>query len=323
MEQIYYSPTGYWRGNSAIDKLSKAAKVSRKVAKSWLQKQAIWQIYLPAPKRIQRPIFDVSHPNSVHQADLLFLPHDKVRRKTYKYALTVVDIASRYKEAEPLTDKSASSVAEAFKRIYNRGPLKWPNLLQVDPGREFFGYVSELLRKNNVQIRRGIVGLHRQQAIVERFNRTLAERLFGHQYYKEITASTNDDRCREWVKRLPEVIHALNNEKTKMIGKKPADAIKSKLVHQFTIQQNKIVSLQPLLPADTLVRYLYEPGELEGGNTRRATDPIWSITVHNISHYIQKPNQPTLYYLTDGAPKRSFVREELQDVTDWCQQSTK
>ena len=59
MEQIYYSPIGYWRGNSAIDKLSKAAKVSRKEAKSWLQKQAIWQIYLPAPKRIHRPMFDV------------------------------------------------------------------------------------------------------------------------------------------------------------------------------------------------------------------------------------------------------------------------
>ena len=198
-------------------------------------------------------------------------------------------------------------------------------MLQVDPGREFFGSVSELLRKNNVQIRRGIVGLHRQQAIVERFNRTLAERLFGHQYYKEITASTctNDGRCREWVKRLPDVIHALNNEKTKMIGKKPADAIKSKLVNQFGIQQNKVTSLQPLLPADTLVRYLYEPGELEGGTTRRATDPIWSITIHNISHYIQKPNQPTLYYLADDAPKRSFVREELQDVTNSCQQSTK
>jgi hypothetical protein len=311
MEQIYYSPTGFWRGNSAIDKLSKAAKVSRKVAKSWLEKQAIWQIYLPAPRRIERPIFDVSLPNSVHQADLLFLPHDKVRRRTYKYALTVVDVASRYKEAEPLTDKSASSVAEAFKRIYNRGPLKWPNLLQVDPGREFFGVVTQLFNKNNVRIRRGIVGLHRQQAIVERFNRTLAERLFGYQYYKEITASTcvNDGRCREWAKRLPEVIHALNNEKTKMIRKKPADAIK---LEQVDANVKPMKAKNIFLP-DTFVRYLYEPGELEGGTTRRATDPTWSITVHQIASIFSKPDQPVLYYLEDG-PKRSFVREELQVI---------
>ena len=34
-------------------------------------KQAIWQIYLPAPANISRPTFDVQFPNSVHQADLL------------------------------------------------------------------------------------------------------------------------------------------------------------------------------------------------------------------------------------------------------------
>ena len=310
MEHIYYSPTGYWRGTSAIDKLSKAAKVSRKVAKSWLEKQAIWQIYLPAPKRIHRPIFDVYHPNAVHQADLLFLPHDKVGRKTYKYALTVVDIASRYKEAEPLTDKSASAVADAFSRIYKRGPLTWPKLLQVDPGREFFGSVSEAFKKNNVRIRRGIVGLHRQQAIVERFNRTLAERLFGHQYYKEISANcTGDGRCREWAKRLPEVIHALNNEKTQTTDHKPSDAIRQKQVDVKV----KVLKAKPALPVNVFVRYLYEPGELEGGTTRRATDPVWSITVHRIASIFRKPDQPVLYYLEDG-PKRSFVREELQVI---------
>ena len=48
---------------------------------------------------------------------------------------TVVDVASRHKEAEPLTDKSAAEVAAALGRIYERGPLTWPKLLQVDPGR--------------------------------------------------------------------------------------------------------------------------------------------------------------------------------------------
>jgi hypothetical protein len=44
MHKIYYSPKGYWRGTSAIEKLSEAAKVSKSTAKSWLEKQAIWQI---------------------------------------------------------------------------------------------------------------------------------------------------------------------------------------------------------------------------------------------------------------------------------------
>ena len=102
----------------------------------------MWQIYLPAPKYIPRPKFDEERPNAVHQADLLFLPHDRVGRKTYKYALTVIDVASRFKQA---ADKSAAEVAKALIRIYKRGPLRWPNLLIVDPGREFFGEVSRLL----------------------------------------------------------------------------------------------------------------------------------------------------------------------------------
>ena len=128
LAKVYYSLQGYWKGIAAIKKLANAAKVSEDTAKKWLVKQALWQIYLPAPKHIPRPKFDVSTANTVHQADLLFLPHDTIGRgrglKTYKYALTVVDVASRFKEAEPLTSKDSTEVAKSFKKIYKRGPLK-------------------------------------------------------------------------------------------------------------------------------------------------------------------------------------------------------
>jgi len=126
----------------------------------------------------------VSTPNKVHQADLLFLPHDKLPRgrKVYKYALTVVDVASRYKEAKPITSKNSDEVAKAFQTIYKRSPLTWPEMLQVDPGREFMGAVTKEMENYKTYSRRGRVDIHRDQAIVERFNRTLVERLFGHQY---------------------------------------------------------------------------------------------------------------------------------------------
>ena len=151
LAKVYYSPQGYWKGIAAIKKLANAAKVSEDTVKKWLVKQALWQIYLPAPKHIPRPKFDVSTPNAVHQADLLFLLHDTLGRgrgqKTYKYALTVVDVASRFKEAEPLTSEDSAEVAKSFDKIYRRGPLKWPQLLQVDPGREFMGAVTKEMKK--------------------------------------------------------------------------------------------------------------------------------------------------------------------------------
>ena len=98
-------------------------------------------MYLPSPRNISRPTFDVQTPNAVHQADLLFFPHNKRERKVLKYVLTVVDVASRFKAAEPLTSKDSSEVTKAFKRIY-KGPPHWPKVLQVDPGREFIGDVK-------------------------------------------------------------------------------------------------------------------------------------------------------------------------------------
>jgi len=90
---IYYSPKGYWRGLAAVKKLAAAAKVSEQVAHDWLKRQAIWQIYLPAPHHIPRPMFDEDRPNAVHHNNLLYLPHDRVgigrKAKTLRYALTM------------------------------------------------------------------------------------------------------------------------------------------------------------------------------------------------------------------------------------------
>ena len=67
----------------------------------------------------------MSAENEVHQADLLFLPYDTVKvgriYKTYKYALTLVDLGTRHKEAEPLTSKDSKKVAMAFEKKYTKG----------------------------------------------------------------------------------------------------------------------------------------------------------------------------------------------------------
>ena len=66
------------------------------------------------------------------------------------------------------------------------------------------------------------------------------------------------------------------------------------------------------LPSDVNVRYLYQPGELEGGR-RRATGPVWSLNVYRLGRSTTKPGKPVLYYMSPGqdGPARWFVREEL------------
>ena len=93
------------------------------------------------------------------------------------------------------------------------------------------GAVTKVMENNKTAIRRGRTEIHRDQAIVERFNRTLAERLFGYQYGVEMNMKNSNKRSTEWVKRLPAVVSALNNEVTRLIGKRPAQAIKEKSVY--------------------------------------------------------------------------------------------
>ena len=228
-------------------------------AKDLLKKQAIWQIYLPAPRNIPRPKFDAAVPNEVHQEDLLLLSHCRVRQKTFRYALTVVDVASNYKEDEPLTSKIAAEVAMALLGFKSGAPCGGRSLFQVDPGREFMGSVSQLLAKHSVQVRRGRDDIHRDQGIVERFNRTLAERLFGHQYAQEMKLPSGK-RSTEWVKRLPSVVAALNGEVTRLTSKKPSDVIKALLCSLWTPSWPQRAKQK--VPSGVGVRYLYQPGEL-------------------------------------------------------------
>ena len=128
---------------------------------------------------------------------------------------------------------------------------------------------DETDEKHDVMIQRGDPSQHCSQGIVERFNRTLADRLFSCQYHKELEDPSKSNR--EWVSRLQNVVSALNNEKTRLTGMKPVDAIKQTLVEQGFSQPVKEYE-EKLLNVGMKVRYLYEPGELEGqqyGGERR------------------------------------------------------
>ena len=93
----------------------------------------------------------------------------------------------------------------------------------VDDGKEFYGDMTKLMEKHDVIIQHGDPSQYRSQGILERFNRTLADRLFSYQYHKELEDPSKSNR--EWVSRLQKVVSVLNDERTRLIGMKPVDAI--------------------------------------------------------------------------------------------------
>ena len=99
----------------------------------------------------------------------------------------------------------------------------------------------------------------------------------------------------------------MNNEIAN--GLKPVDAIKKKtLTNEKT---NKKVKVDTNI-FNKKVRYLYSPGEVEGGDRKRATDPIWSTRIYEVKSILE--TNPPVYYLREPGPQRAFVKEELQIV---------
>ena len=269
--QTYYEPDRLWTGGKVIKELHKITSMSKRCIKSWLAKQALWQVHIPPPKEIYHPHYDVTKPNEQHQFDLLYMPHNLFEGNTYKYILTGIDVASRYKVARPLMTKKSNEVAFVLQGIYKKGSvLKYPKTFQCDNGSEFKNEVTKLLEKHNVDIRRTTTKYKNTHTdFAEAFNKELAKLLF-----KPMDAQKLQDPEKVstiWVKNLYKTVNKINNTVSPMIGMKPKDAIKLD-----TVPLDKTYPEETALPEDGLYRYLYQPGEQHGDQKRRATDLIWS-----------------------------------------------
>src|ERR1044072_2730279 len=105
LQKIYYQPSGYQRTVKKLYEASKKAEFdfSLNEVRDWLERQAVHQIHKPRPKYISRASFSsITIPNEVHQADVLYMPYDKIGRITYLFCLNIVDVASRYKASIPI-----------------------------------------------------------------------------------------------------------------------------------------------------------------------------------------------------------------------------
>ena len=126
MDEIYYQPNHFWKGQAAVKKLKELSGEKLKTVKQWLSRQAFWQVHLTAPKSIDRPHYQITTSDEMHQFDLLYMPSDTLYGNKYKYILAGIDAASRFKVARLLRTKQARDVAEMITDIYKVGPLTCP-----------------------------------------------------------------------------------------------------------------------------------------------------------------------------------------------------
>ena len=144
--QAYYEPDRLWTGGKAIKELHKITSMSKEDIKSWLAKQALWQIHIPPPKEINHLHYDARKRNEQHRFDLLYMLHNFYEGNIYKYILTGINFASRYKVTRPLRTKKLSEAAFVLEAIYNKGGLfKCPKTFHCDNGSDFKNEMTKLL----------------------------------------------------------------------------------------------------------------------------------------------------------------------------------
>ena len=184
-------------------------------------------------------------------------------KETYKYLLTVINVASRYGVAKPLTTKKLSEVAFVLGAIHKKGgAFKYHEVFQSDYGSEFKGEVIKLFKKHNVDIRRATTKYkHIHTAFVEAFNKEFEKLLFKPMDPQELQNPKKVSTI--WVKNVDPAVKRLNNTVSSIIGMKPNDATKLDTVLLDKKYPGKTVLLE-----DGLYRYLYQPGEQHGDQKR-------------------------------------------------------
>ena len=162
----------------------------------------------------------VFNKDDIWSADLINMPHES----GYKYALTVIDLYTRFAWVKPLKNKSGLSVKYAFQEIFQQSERK-PKKLFVDKGSEFYNRnVKPLFDTVYSTENAG------KAVVIERFNRTLKNKLF-----KKFTEQGNQ----KWLKILPGIVEEYNNKVHSGIEESPKDASENPdLIRKKTFENN-------------------------------------------------------------------------------------
>ena len=180
------------------------------VPKEALKKEEHANLYKKPPKekRSEQPKVLVWKVNATQQSDLCQMPQDR----RYNYFLVLVELACRRIDGEPIKDKEAQTVLDAFKTIYQRGRIIPPtHRLEVDSGTEFN---NELVRnfftkEIGILIRFGQPGRHRQQCYAERAIQAIQGPLLERMTAQELLTG---QLSKEWIDDFYDIVDAVDRK---------------------------------------------------------------------------------------------------------------
>ena len=178
-----------------------------------LEKELAYTLHKPVRRRFPTLRMQVWGMDHQWVADLVEVQRLAKHNGGTRYLLTVLDVLSKYAWVEPLKDKTGRSLAQAWERLLKRAHPCRPRQLQTDKGKEFYNRPFQQVLKKHAIHHFSTYG-DTKASVIERFNRTLKERL-----YRYLTAVNT----LKFVDVLPQVVQGYNASWHRSIGRAPQD----------------------------------------------------------------------------------------------------
>ena len=296
LKKIWYDPE-HPAGFGGVSKLAKASGQSMKEVRKWLQGQNAYTLNRPMRRKFRTRAYKVGGINDLWQMDLMeMIPYAKINNG-FKYILTCIDVFSRIGRAIPMKNKTAKETFDAINIMLKEYV---PVNIQTDLGKEFYNStVSKLFKEYNIN--HYSVNSQFKASLVERFNRTLRERL-----NKLFTAQGN----KKWLVNLPKIINSYNSSKHRGIGMRPIDVTKDNEISIWESQNGTNNTTKAKYNIGQYVRISKVKGPF-----LKNFDQNWSDEVFIINNIDKKT--PPMYSLKDEYNEKvigKFYEAELQVI---------
>ncbi|CAP34049.2 Protein CBG15913 [Caenorhabditis briggsae] len=154
----------------------------------------------------------------------------------FKYLLTVIDSFSKNAWVVPLKTKTGKETASALQSIFKS---RKPQKMQTDNGKEYYNQEMKALFKS-FDIKHFSTYSDKKASIIERFNRTLKEKM-----WKMFTHQGNH----KWTDILDKLVQGYNNHYHRSIKMTPIEA--SKKENEDQVHENLFPSSKEMLKSSS------------------------------------------------------------------------
>jgi hypothetical protein len=260
IKQYYYDPkTGFSSAQNLFKKMkADKHKVKLKDINEFIQKQETQQIN----RQTKRPTAfnTIVSPGPKHNYQIDIMVYDRYQSGKYKYILMCIDVYSRFLSARAMTTREMPTIIKNVEDIFKT--MGKPTHLNGDNEFNKIKF-NQLMAENNITVHYSDPDEINKNAIVERCNRTLAERI-----QKWRTATGRYD----WPKVLQSLVSNLNNSVNRTIKGTPNDIFNG-------IAQNRqsITRIEPKFKVGDSVRIKIKKAVFAKGDSITYSKDIYKI----------------------------------------------